>query len=131
LHRTLNSLECIGRGSSLQAAMLSPHFNVSKYVIDEWNQLPVNINYKFAGEEKSHEMQIIKKKTSFPVSQKVTFDNKTGNCELLVKYADTEVILPGLPREVARYDIKEAKLRHAEDKNHKYKFLLVISNNIH
>ena len=108
--------------------MLSPHFNVSKYVIDEWNSLPVNINYKFTGEEKPHEMQIIKKKTSFPVSQKVTFENKVGNCELLVKYADTEVILPGLPRDVARYDIKEAKLRHAGDKDHKYKFVLVVSN---
>ena len=131
LQRTLNSLETVARGASLQAAMLSPFFNVSKFVIEEWNALPVTIDYKFNQEEKGHSMEIIKKKTNFPVTQKVTFDNKVGDCSLLVKYSDSCQILAGLPREIAKYDIKAAKLKHAGDRDHKFKFLLMVSNNIH
>jgi heat shock protein 4 len=68
LQRTLNALETIGRGASLQAAMLSPHFNVSKFIMEEWNSFPVTIDYKFNGEEKGHTMEIIKKKSNFPVT---------------------------------------------------------------
>lgn len=131
LSRTLNSLETVGRGASLQAAMLSPFFNVSKFVIDEWNELPVTIDYKFNNEDKNHTMEIIKKKSNFPVTQKVTFDNKNGDCSLLVRYSDAAPILPGLPREIAKYDIKAAKLKHAGDRDHKFKFILMVSNNIH
>jgi hypothetical protein len=111
--------------------MLSPFFNVSKFVIEEWNALPVTIDYKFNNEDKQHTMEIIKKKSNFPVTQKVTFDNKLGDCSLLVKYSDSCQILPGLPREIAKYEIKAAKLKHAGDRDHKFKFLLMVSNNIH
>lgn len=45
--RTLNSLECVARGCSLQAAMLSPLFKVSDYGVEEYNTLPVSITYSF------------------------------------------------------------------------------------
>jgi hypothetical protein len=56
--------------------------------MEEWNELPVTIEYKFNTEEKSHIMEIIKKKSNYPVTQKVTFDNKVGDCSLLVRYSD-------------------------------------------
>ena len=68
--------------------MLSPFFNVSIFIMEEWNELPVTIEYKFNTEEKSHIMEIIKKKSNYPVTQKVTFDNKVGDCSLLVRYSD-------------------------------------------
>lgn len=111
--------------------MLSPFFNVSKFVIDEWNPMPVTIDYKFNKEEKGHTMEIIKKKTNFPVTQKVTFDNKLGDCSLLVRYSDSASVLSGLPREIAKYEIKAAKLKHDKDRDHKFKFVLMVSNNIH
>lgn len=43
--RTLNSLECVARGASLQAAMLSPNFKVSDYEVQEYNAFPVSISY--------------------------------------------------------------------------------------
>jgi len=43
--RTLNSLECVARGASLQAAMLSPLFKVSDYEVQEYNSYPVSITY--------------------------------------------------------------------------------------
>jgi len=111
--------------------MLSPFFNVSKFVIEEWNELPVTIDYKFNSEDKGHTMEIIKKKTHYPVTQKVTFDNKLGDCSLLVRYSDSAFVLPGLPREIAKYEIKAGKLKHAADRDHKFKFILMVSNNIH
>jgi heat shock protein 4 len=45
--RTLNSLEAVARGCSLQAAMLSPNFKVSDYEVQEYNTLPVSISYSF------------------------------------------------------------------------------------
>lgn len=93
--------------------------------------MPVTIDYKFNTEDKSHAMEIIKKKSNFPVTQKVTFDNKVGDCSLLVRYSDSAPILAGLPREIAKYDIKAGKLKHAGDRDHKFKFVLMISNNIH
>ena len=43
--RTLNSLDCVARGCSLQAAMLSPMFKVADYEVQEYNSLPVSISY--------------------------------------------------------------------------------------
>jgi heat shock 70kDa protein 4 len=41
--RTLNSLECVARGASLSAAMLSPLFKVADFEVQEYNLLPVSI----------------------------------------------------------------------------------------
>jgi len=49
--RTLNSLEAVARGCSLQAAMLSPQFKVSDYEVQEYNGLPVSISYSFHPKE--------------------------------------------------------------------------------
>lgn len=37
LSRTLNSQDCIARGCALQAAMLSPNFQVASFEIEEYN----------------------------------------------------------------------------------------------
>ena len=47
LQRTLNSQETIARGCALQAAMLSPNFQVAQFEIEEFNEHPINIQYKF------------------------------------------------------------------------------------
>lgn len=49
--RTLNSLEAVARGCSLQAAMLSPLFKVADYEVQEYNSLPVSITYSFPPQE--------------------------------------------------------------------------------
>ena len=35
--RTLNSTDCIARGCALQAAMLSPNFQVASFEVEEFN----------------------------------------------------------------------------------------------
>ena len=129
--RTLNSLECVARGASLQAAMLSPLFKVADYEVQEYNTLPVSITYSFPAAEGEQAKTVTKElfpvASSFPSTKTITFDNKRGNMDLLIHYSDAAQILPGLPREIAKYHIKEGKPKH----NEKFAFILRVSNNIH
>jgi len=88
--RTLNSLDCVARGCSLQAAMLSPLFKVADYEVQEFNSLPVSISYQFAtpaGEApKPVTKELFPIGSSFPSTKTITFDNKKGGMELLVHY---------------------------------------------
>ena len=130
LSRTLNSLECVARGCSLQAAMLSPLFKVSDYEVHEYNAQPVSISYSFAGgegEAKWVTKELFPVGSSFPTTKSITFEGKKGNMDLLVHYSEAAHVLPGLPREIAKYHIKEGKQKHTE----KVSFILRVSNNIH
>ncbi len=96
--RTLNSLECVARGASLQAAMLSPLFKVAEFEVQEYNSLPVSITYQFKTEpEKVKTTELFPIGTHFPSTKTITFDNKKGGMELLVHYSQGAQVLPGLP----------------------------------
>ena len=84
----MNSTDCIARGCALQAAMLSPNFQVASFEVEEYNQEPIGITYKFAGSDKCITKELFKKGTSFPNTKSITFDNKLGNLELMVHYTD-------------------------------------------
>jgi hypothetical protein len=110
--------------------MLSPLFKVADYEVQEYNSLPVSITYNFnaaEAEAKAVTKELFPVGSSFPSTKTITFDNKKGNMDLLVHYSDAAPILPGLPREVAKYKIKEGKPKH----NDKLAFILRVSNNIH
>jgi heat shock protein 4 len=90
--RTLNSLECVARGCSLQAAMLSPQYKVSDYEVQEYNNLPVSITYQFnpstAGEQtKEVTKELFPVGSSFPSTKTITFDGKKQGMNLLVHYS--------------------------------------------
>lgn len=125
--RTLNSLECVARGCSLQAAMLSPLFKVADYEVQEYNSLPVSITYSFKeGDGKSVTKELFPIGTSFPSTKTITFDNKKGGMDLLVHYSAGTQLLNGHPLEIAKYNIHEGKPKHE-----KVAFILRVSNNIH
>jgi heat shock protein 4 len=126
--RTLNSQDCIARGCALQAAMLSPNFQVADFTIEEFNQEPVAITYRFKNQDKVSTKPIFKVGSNFPSTKSITFENKMGNLELLVAYEDSANILPGLPRQIAQYDISEAT---KGEKTEKCAFTMRVSNNIH
>lgn len=131
VQRTLNSLECVARGASLQAAMLSPLFKVSDYEVQEYNEYPVSISYSFTGPEgeqpKITTKELFPLGSSFPSTKTITFDNKKGAFDLLVHYSTGVPLLQGLPSQIAQFKVKEGKLKH----NEKYAFILRVSNNIH
>lgn len=133
LFRTLNSLETVAKGSALQAAMLSPLFSVSSFVVEEYNALPCSITYRFADTGAAVVKEIFSRGSMFPLTKTVTFDNKTGDMDLLVHYSDNAKILEGLPTQVARYMVKAGKQKHADNKlgGSKVKFQFKVCNNIH
>jgi len=51
LARTLNSRECVARGAALNSAMMTPFFNVSEFKMEDYNNLPINVNYQFIDPE--------------------------------------------------------------------------------
>ena len=68
--------------------------------------------------------------TSYPSTKSITFANKLGGLDLLVKYNDACELLPGLPKQIAQYRIAEGKLDESKTLT-KYSFLMRLSNNIH
>jgi len=126
--RTLNSLECVARGASLQAAMLSPLFKVADFEVQEYNSLPVSITYNFGqdAEKKSVTKELFPVGSNFPSTKTITFENKKGGMDLTVHYSNGVQLLPGLPQTIAHYKINEGKPKHD-----KVAFILRVSNNIH
>jgi heat shock protein 4 len=126
--RTLNSLECVARGASLQAAMLSPLFKVADFEVQEYNSLPVSITYNFGqdAEKKSVTKELFTVGSNFPSTKTITFENKKGGMDLTVHYSNGVQLLPGLPQTIAHYKINEGKPKHD-----KVAFILRVSNNIH
>ena len=131
LSRTLNSQETVARGCALQAAMLSPNFRVQDFEVQDFNQHPIQIQYKFNNTEGSlKESDIFNIGSSFPSTKTITFANKLGALDLLIKYNDVSDILPGLPKQIAQYRIQEGKLDEGKELT-KYSFVMRLSNNIH
>jgi len=126
--RTLNSTDCIARGCALQAAMLSPNFQVAQFQIEEYNNFPVSIIYKFKGTDKLSNKELFKVGSSFPSTKSITFDNKMGNLDLLIQYSEGANVMQGIPAQIAQYDIGEVK---PDEKTEKYSFVMRVSNNIH
>tara|TARA_B110000285_G_C15076310_1_gene590944 strand:- start:726 stop:1394 length:669 start_codon:yes stop_codon:yes gene_type:complete len=101
LSRTLNSQDCIARGCALQAAMLSRNVQVQDFYIDEFNEIPLGVTYRFAGSDKSVTKELFCRGGTFPATQKLAFDGKFGGCSLLLHYMSSNLILPGLPQNIA------------------------------
>lgn len=110
--------------------MLSPNFQVAQFEIEEFNEHPINIQYKFSGSEKVSVKELFKVGSSFPSTKTITFENKLGGLDLLVNYGESAELLEGLPKQIAQYGISEGKI--AEDKSiEKYSFIMRVANNIH
>ena len=68
----------------------------------------------------------------FPLTKTVTFDNKLGGVKLLISYdTNKQPILKGLPDQIAGYQIKNGKPKHADSKHgNKVKFTMRIVNDL-
>lgn len=127
----MNALECCCRGASLQAAYLSPSFNVSKYVVEDYNTLPIAITYAFEDKPESKKtMELFPIGSNFPVTKSLSFKNKLGAMDLLIHYPnDAPGLMKGLPTQLASYKITEGKLKHG-DKKSQSEFVIKIGNNL-
>lgn len=96
--------------------------------MEECNQQPISISYKFKDSEKVVTKELFKKGSSYPSTKSVTFEKKLGNVNLMVHYSDTAELMTGLPNQIANYQIGEGKLKENIDK---FSFTMRVSNNIH
>jgi hypothetical protein len=87
--------------------MLSPNFQTAAFEMEEYNNEPVAITYKQKGTETIKTNVIFKKGANFPSTKSVTFDGKTGGYDLMIHYADEAVVMEGIPKQMAQYDISE------------------------
>ena len=110
--------------------MLSPNFHVAQFEIEEFNEHPVNIQYKFQSGDKVTAKELFKYGSSFPSTKTITFENKLGGVDLLVNYSDQAGILQGLPKQIAQYTIQEGKVDESKPIE-KFSFIMRVSNNIH
>lgn len=87
--------------------MLSPNFMVQSFEVNDYNQNPIQIQYKFNSAEGGSlkESDIFSIGSSYPSTKTITFANKLGGMDLLIKYNEACNILPGLPKQIAQYRI--------------------------
>jgi len=129
--RTLNALDTVCRGACLQAAILSPTYNVAAFNVEDYNSLPISITYTFADKPDAPKMMtLFDVGTSFPVTKSLSFKNKLGNMNLLIHYQEGSKLMQGLPLQLANYTIKEGKMKHS-DKGSKAEFIIKVENSIH
>lgn len=112
--RTLDAGECIARGASLQAAIISPFFNVPAYQVEEINYYPIDCVWRFTdspcldqvapAEEVSDNQRatLFKKGCVIPVTKSLNMTKKQ-NIELVL-YNNPPV--PGFEPLLARYLVK-------------------------
>jgi heat shock 70kDa protein 4 len=136
LQRTLNSLECIARGASLNSAMMTPNFSVQQFTMNDYNNLPVTVNYQFtdpltneAKEPKSYP-KIFALGQKFPLVQQLKFDNKEGQLTMSINYDESADLMTGLPGSIAQYDISRGKRSKADVPGSTVKLAIRIKNNI-
>ena len=136
LQRTLNSLECIARGASLNSAMITPHFNVQQFTMNDYNHLPVTVNYQFkdpeTGElkEPREYPKLFDCGQNFPLVQQLKFDNKEGQLSLKIDYSDEAQLLQGLPSTIAQYNIARGKRNKADVPGSSTKLVIRVRNSI-
>lgn len=136
LQRTLNASETIARGASLNSAMMTPHFNVQAFTMNDYNSLPVTVNYCFkdleTGEAKEPKeyRDFFQLGQKFPLVQQLKFDNKEGSLTLRVDYSESASLMTGLPNTIAQYEIARGKRAHAENPLATTKLCIRVKNNV-
>ena len=108
--------------------MLSPNFQTAAYEMEEYNAQPMCITYKFKNSDKVMTKEIFKVGSSFPNTKSVTFENKLGDVDLMVHYAENAQLMEGLQTQIGKYEIAEGK---KDEKTEKCSFTMRVSNNIH
>ena len=137
LQRTLNSLEVVARGAALNCAMLTPNFSVQPFKLNDYNALPVAIQYNFLelqNAEPKHYPKFFSAGQKFPMTQELKFNNKEGDMTLAINYDGSAGggLLPGLPDTIAQYKIGKGKKTKSDvEGGSKTKLTIRVRNNIH
>merc|ERR1712066_935499 len=109
LQRTLNSLEVVARGAALNCAMLTPNFSVQPFKMNDYNNLPISIQYNFTDAEQAEPKfypKFFSVGQKFPMTQELKFNNKEGDLTLAINYDSSATgqspLLAGLPETIVQ-----------------------------
>lgn len=106
--RTQNSQECVARGASLQAAMISPNYKVADFQIEDYNSFPTQVAWTTPdGNYKSKILFDLG--CNFPSVKSLTFDKRKEPMDVAISYQDGADIVKGIPTLLGRYKINALK----------------------
>jgi len=118
--------------------MLTPNFSVQPFKLNDYNNLPVSVTYKFNEEEAKEKMypNFFKVGQKFPMSQELTWADKEGDLNIAVNYGQdasgSSLLLAGLPDTIAQYTVGKGKRKNAGvDGGSKTKLTVRVRNGIH
>ena len=115
--------------------MLTPHFNVQQFTMNDYNNIPVTVNYQFkdpesgAAKDPKEYRNFFDIGQKFPVVQQLKFDNKEGLCTLKIDYSDSATLMNGLPQTIAQYEIGRGKRSKADVAGCTTKLAIRVKNN--
>lgn len=115
LSMTLNADECVARGCTLQAAMLSSLYKVREFKVEEVTHFPISIGWTGlpSATDEDGDIQMVpgeKCAEIYPANSPtnlvkwVTFYRKM-NFKVNVRYTNEDLLLPGTPKELGSYFI--------------------------
>ena len=116
--------------------MLTPNFSVQPFKLEDYNSLPVSIQYNFidaANAEPKYYPKFFTAGQKFPMTQELKFSNKEGDLSLAINYEQGAAgLLPGLPDTIAQYKIGKGKKKMADvEGGSKTRLTIRIRNSIH
>lgn len=116
--------------------MMTPHFNVQQFTMEDYNNMPVSVNYQFTdletgtAKDPKEYRNFFDLGQKFPLVQQLKFDNKEGAMSIKIDYSDTAQLMAGLPTTIAQYDVSRGTRKHADVCYSSTKLAIRIKNNI-
>jgi len=117
LSHRLNADECVARGCAVQAGILSNLYKVREFKAEDISQFPVSLSWmspQVNGDAPAAKTGVVFAANSAMNLQKIATFQRKESFELTLKYADTKVLHPGTPEEIAKYTIEVPKSESAK-----------------
>merc|ERR1711972_1024831 len=112
LSTTMNADECVARGCTVQAAILSKHYKVRDFKVEDIASFAVNLSFltpQLNGDIPSPKSCVVfAAKSAMHLMKLVSFQRKEP-FELTLSYSDPTALPAGTPAEIGRYLVEVPK----------------------
>lgn len=107
LSTTMNADECVARGCTLQAAILSPLYKARPFTVEDTNPHPISLGWASASSDGPRENTMVLFPRGSPVHVlKVLTFFRQESFNLRAFYSDEAELIPGAPRDIATYTVE-------------------------
>mmetsp|Transcript_47806 Transcript_47806/g.86146 ORF Transcript_47806/g.86146 Transcript_47806/m.86146 type:complete len:760 (+) Transcript_47806:57-2336(+) len=111
LSTTMNADECVARGCTLQAAILSPLYKVREFQVEDCSKYAVRLGWQMPapdpsqGESKDISAVVFPGDSTMNLLKVITFRRK-GPFDLMASYADDKLMPAGYSKDLGKYTIE-------------------------